>query len=75
MLNTNLIKFTLSTIFFFGLILQLIGSIFLAPLSTLRRVRDPSQGGRPAFDSVLMFQVLILKTRYNWTFAKLCFTL
>jgi hypothetical protein len=43
----------------------LIGSIFLAPLSTLRRVRNPSQGGRPAFDSVLMFKVLILKTRYN----------
>jgi IS5 family transposase len=40
-------------------------SIFLAPLSTLRRVRNLSQGGRPAFDSVLMFKVLILKILYN----------
>ncbi|MDR0391992.1 MAG: transposase, partial [Planctomycetaceae bacterium] len=39
--------------------------MFLAPLSTLRPARVPSQGGRPAFDSVLMFKVLILKTLYN----------
>jgi IS5 family transposase len=40
-------------------------SIFLAPLSTLRSPRDPSKGGRPPFDSLLMFKILILKTLYN----------
>ncbi|MDR2439531.1 MAG: transposase, partial [Planctomycetaceae bacterium] len=40
-------------------------SIFLAPLSTLRSPCDPSQGGRPSFDSLLMFNILILKTPYH----------
>jgi transposase len=40
-------------------------SIFLAPLSTLRTEHDPSKGGRPPFDSLLMFKILILKTLYN----------
>jgi IS5 family transposase len=40
-------------------------SIFLAPLSTLRPQRDPSRGGRPPFDSLLMLKILILKTLYN----------
>ncbi|MDR0703648.1 MAG: transposase [Planctomycetaceae bacterium] len=40
-------------------------SIFLAPLSTLRRQHDPSKGGRPPFNSLLMFKILILKTLYN----------
>jgi IS5 family transposase len=40
-------------------------SIFLAPLRTLRAPRDPSKGGRPPFDSLLMFKILILKTLYN----------
>jgi hypothetical protein len=40
-------------------------SIFLAPLSTIRLQRDPSRGGRPPFDSLLMLKILILKTLYN----------
>jgi hypothetical protein len=37
-------------------------SIFIDPLSTLRRQHDPYQGGHPPFDSLLMFKILILKT-------------
>ncbi|MDR1492164.1 MAG: transposase [Planctomycetaceae bacterium] len=40
-------------------------SIFLAPLHTLRPERAPAKGGRPPFDSLLMFKILILKTLYN----------
>ncbi|MDR2756939.1 MAG: transposase [Planctomycetaceae bacterium] len=40
-------------------------TIFLAPLSTLRHQRNPSKGGRPPFDLLLMFKILILKTLYN----------
>jgi hypothetical protein len=40
-------------------------SIFLDPLKTLRPQPDPSKGGCPPFDSLLMFKILILKTLYN----------
>ena len=40
-------------------------SIFLSALSSVRRQHDPSKGGRPPFDPILMFKILILKSLYN----------
>jgi IS5 family transposase len=51
--------------FLFRLNILINWSLFLDPLSTLRRAHDPSKGGRPPFDSLLMFKILILKTLYN----------
>jgi len=39
---------------------------FRKPLSVLREVStDPSKGGRPSYDEVLMFKILILQRYYN----------
>ncbi|MDR1383228.1 MAG: transposase [Planctomycetaceae bacterium] len=40
-------------------------SIFTDILATLRSPRDPSHGGRPPFDVLLMFKILVLKSLYN----------
>ncbi|MDR2705921.1 MAG: transposase, partial [Planctomycetaceae bacterium] len=40
-------------------------SIFTDILASLRSPRDPSRGGRPPFDSLLMFKILVLKSLYN----------
>jgi IS5 family transposase len=38
---------------------------FRKTLEGVREKKDPSQGGRPAFDAVLMFKVLVLQQLYN----------
>jgi hypothetical protein len=40
-------------------------NIFRVALATLRSPHDPSKGGRPPFDSLLMFKILVLKSLYN----------
>jgi hypothetical protein len=40
-------------------------TIFIDLLATLRSPRAPSHGGRPPFDSLLMFKILVLKSLYN----------
>ena len=39
--------------------------LFRDALTSVRRQHDPSKGGRPPFDVVLMFKILVLKTTYN----------
>jgi hypothetical protein len=38
---------------------------FIDILATLRSPHDPSHGGRPPFDALLMFKILVLKSLYN----------
>jgi hypothetical protein len=39
--------------------------MFRDTLASVRRTHVPSQGGRPPFDVVLMFKILVLKSAYN----------
>jgi len=39
--------------------------IFRALLNTVRKENDPAHGGRPPFDVVLMFKILVIKKMYN----------
>jgi len=39
--------------------------MFRPLLSKVRKDRDPAKGGRPSFDEVLMFKILVLKSIYN----------
>jgi len=38
---------------------------FRPVLSKVRKAKDPAKGGRPSFDEVLMFKILVLKSIYN----------
>ena len=39
--------------------------LFRPILSKVRKDKDPANGGRPPFDEVLMFKILVLKSTYN----------
>jgi IS5 family transposase len=46
-------------------------SIFLTDLASLREQVDPTKGGRPPFDALLKFKMLILQALYNLSDDKL----